>query len=80
MKHAHRGPAQFTFKVKKQMDEKFVCMCVCVCSVLRVFGTIFSSFQMDTSTSISVSVSSYRSNLRIAIFPRKCRSEHQKVW
>ena len=31
MKHAHRGPAQFTFKVKKQMDEKFVCMCVCVC-------------------------------------------------
>ena len=57
MKHAHRGPAQFTFKVKKQMDEKFVCMCVCVCvcSVLRVFGpifTTFSSFQMDTSTSI----------------------------
>ena len=76
MKHAHRGPAQFTFKVKKQMDEKFVC----VCSVLRVFGTIFSSFQMDTSTSISVSVSSYRSNLGIAIFPRKCRSEHQQVW
>ena len=41
MKHAHRGPAQFTFKVKKQMDEKFVCMCVCVFSAACVWGDIY---------------------------------------
>ena len=41
MKHAHRGPAQFTFKVQKQMDEKFVCMCVCVFSAACVWADLY---------------------------------------